>query len=73
LWAIPTASCSTEVAPAPFAWRHMVADYRAHLYVVRMMNGTAWRLRLWFVIQVAKQVAGQIRRRIGGRARASHP
>jgi len=55
LWAIPTVDCSTQVEPMPFDWRLMRADLQAHLHVVRLINGSMWRLYVWFMFFLVLQ------------------
>lgn len=55
LWMIPNASCMTSVAPMPFSWSPMKADMNAHGFVVQLIGGQMWRLRLWFALYVMKQ------------------
>lgn len=62
LWMIPNASCMTSVAPMPFRWSAMKADMNAHGYVVQLIDGEMWRLRLWFVLYVLKQAVLSVSR-----------
>jgi len=55
MWAIPRASCLTQVAPMPFVWRMMLTDFRAHLHAAVLIDGTRWRLYVWFLVFLAKQ------------------
>lgn len=54
MW-VPTAECSTDVAPMPFHWAQMLANARAHAYVARLINGQTWRTWLWFGMYATKQ------------------
>lgn len=56
LWALPTAYCMTTVADVPFSWPTLKAELRAHDYVVRLMKGDIWRLRLWYFVLASKQI-----------------
>lgn len=62
LWAIPNASCSTQVEPMPFVWRFMWADLRAHLHVVKLIKGSRIRLYAWFAFFLVKQTLLALRR-----------
>ncbi len=68
LWAIPTASCSTQVEPMPFVWRFMWADLRAHLHVVKLIKGSRIRLYAWFAVVLAKQTLLALRRTLSPRS-----
>jgi glycosyltransferase involved in cell wall biosynthesis len=53
LWAVPLADCFTEVKLAPINWETMWADFKPRAYVVRLIQGSMWRLLLWFVSHLA--------------------
>ena len=54
LWAVPSSQCMTTVAPVPFDLKQLISDFHAHDYVIGMINGAPWRLRLWFALYVSK-------------------
>lgn len=56
LWVVPSASCMTSVASMPFSWLSMRQFMMPHVYVVKLMGGKLWRIRLWYVAYVLKQV-----------------
>jgi hypothetical protein len=55
LWMLPSATCMTSVASMPFTCSAMKDIVRAHGYVVQLIGGNYWRLRLWHLIYVLKQ------------------
>jgi len=67
LWAVPRAQCKTTVAHMPFNLNLIFADYRAHLHVVRMIDGSAWRLRLWFTFYFATKLVVHLYRILLGK------
>lgn len=56
LWALPSASCMTTVASMPFSWHTMKEVMKAHGHVVKLIGGKAWRLRLWHIVHISKQI-----------------
>ena len=56
LWVIPDASCLTADATMPFSWRAMKDVIKAHGYVLKLVGGQAWRLKLWNILHISKQM-----------------
>ncbi len=56
LWMHLDASGTTSVASIPFNWQTEKAMLRAHEYVVELIGGNNWQLRLWHVVHVSKQL-----------------
>lgn len=56
LWVIPSASGMTSVASMPFSWSTMRQVMLPHVYVVKLMGGKVWRLKLWYIVHVLKQI-----------------
>ncbi len=56
LWMHLDASGTTSVATMPFSWETEKAILRVHEYVVKLIGGNNWQLRLWHVVHVSKQV-----------------
>jgi glycosyltransferase involved in cell wall biosynthesis len=55
LWAVPTVDCCIQVKPLPFVWHLMWSDLLAHRYVVHLIDGSPFRLYVWFVFSLAKR------------------
>lgn len=48
LWTVLDVSAMIDVSVESFAWKSVMARYRAHVYVAQMVGGSMWRTRLWF-------------------------
>jgi hypothetical protein len=47
LWVIPQAVCATTVVAMEYNATCISAREKAHGYVISLMGGSLWRLRLW--------------------------
>jgi len=56
LWVHLEASGTTSVAPMPFNWQTEKAILRVHEYVVKLIGGNNWQLRLWYVVHISKHL-----------------
>ena len=56
LWVEPKVICSMPATAMPFSWKTMADVAKAHRYVVKLMGGKAWRLRLWQVTSLSKNL-----------------
>lgn len=56
LYIIPSVSCLTYVTAMHFSYYSIRADMKAHSYIVQLINGKVWRLRLWYYLYVLKSV-----------------
>jgi hypothetical protein len=56
LWAHPNAYCATLVATIPFSWLSSNELLKAHSYVVKLIGGKIWQLRLWYIAHILKQI-----------------
>lgn len=54
LWAIPSADATTPVETGPNDWNVIAENYRAHRYVVELLNGSKVRLLIWFSLMVSR-------------------
>ncbi len=54
LWAIPTADATTDVVASPLSWDVVVANFRAHSYVVMLLGGSQISLWIWFAVMITK-------------------
>ena len=52
-WTVLNVYVLVDVTSESFAWTSLVARFRAHQYVARMIGGRAWRTTLWFACFVA--------------------
>jgi glycosyltransferase involved in cell wall biosynthesis len=55
LWVHPDAYCGHLVVSMPFSLRSANEVLRAHGYVVKLIGGKMWQLKLWYIINVLKQ------------------
>ena len=57
LWAITNADATTHVEPGANNYHEIVANYRAHRYVVKLLKGSQLGLAVWFFVMIAKKYA----------------
>ena len=56
MWAIPLAGYSTKIEPFKFSIKEIYRNFQAHYYLVKMINGSIFRLYLWYFIFVVKNL-----------------
>lgn len=57
LWILSTAHCRTPaVPPGEFDWAALRRDFAVRSHVVKLSGGQAWRLRLWFLMDILKRL-----------------
>lgn len=49
LWTVLDVSALIDVTIESFAWKSVMARYRAHTYVAKLSRGSVWYTRLWLV------------------------
>ena len=56
LWMHLDASGRISSDPMPFNWKTKKAIFRAHEYIVKLIGGNYWQLRLWHVVHIFKEI-----------------
>ena len=56
LWMHLDASGRISSDPMPFNWKTKKAIFRAHEYIVKLIGGNYWQLRLWHVVHISKEI-----------------
>jgi hypothetical protein len=56
LWMHLDASGAISNDPMPFNWQTEKAVFRAHEYIVNLIGGNYWQLRLWHVVHISKEI-----------------
>jgi hypothetical protein len=56
LWMHLDASGAISNDPMPFNWQTEKAVFRVHEYIVNLIGGNYWQLRLWHVVHISKEI-----------------
>lgn len=56
LWFMPNVLCMTSVVDIPFSWISLRQAMLPHIYVVKLIGGQVWRLKLWYVMHAFKRI-----------------
>ena len=56
LWMHLDASGRISSDPMPFNWKTKKAIFRAHEYIVKLIGGNYWQLRLWHALHISKEI-----------------
>ncbi|MBT5471737.1 MAG: hypothetical protein HOK41_14140, partial [Nitrospina sp.] len=56
LWMHLDASGAISNDPMPFNWQTKKSIFRVHKYIVKLIGGNYWQLRLWHVVHISKEI-----------------
>jgi glycosyltransferase involved in cell wall biosynthesis len=56
LWMHLDASGAISNDPMPFNWQTEKEVFRVHEYIVNLIGGNYWQLRLWHVVHISKEI-----------------
>jgi glycosyltransferase involved in cell wall biosynthesis len=56
LWMHLDALGTVSYDPMPFNWQTKESIFRVHEYIVKLIGGNYWQLRLWHVVHISKEI-----------------